>query len=409
MYQGSVSAANLLDTENGNDIGSNGKVTFDDVNDLEIAANDTETFIVTLSIADSSDAVTGSSYTVALTDLDLDDDDNDQVNVDSMLTDTFLGDATSLTSARQLAVTNAGTIQTVFLDPANDANEFDKLALAGEDIVVASFDVRADNEEVDVDTATFTIAGWAGSSPLKDTVTTASLLLDGVVVATNDNNDITNTTITFEDLNGDLLIPETTTELELQFNTANIGEDFTGENLNGLSVTRLVLSDAEGADSGKDTTDGNSGVVAGKTVDIVAAVVTPSVDSTFGTDDQEAELTLTVDGGDNTTNGGDAVQAELTELQFVVSSFSGTAGDITVFNSNGTQVGTMPVTGAATVVVAIASDSIGSDEETYRIETTAEAIYRVAKDGVTYTINGANSTTTKLENTLSIGQYANSN
>lgn len=85
-------------------------------------------------------------------------------------------------------------------------------------------------------------------------------------------------------------------------------------------------------------------------------------------------------------------------------------GNVTVFNGNGDSVGTAAVAlGNSTVNVAIASDSIGNNNEVYRIETTAEGSFRVAKNGVTYTINGVGATTTKLENTLSIGQYADSN
>ena len=242
---------------------------------------------------------------------------------------------------------------------------------------------------------------------LQDTVVNASLLLDGVVVATNANSDISDTSIVFEDM-VDLIIPETTTELALQLNTANIGEDQTGEALTGLQVTQLVLSDAEGVESGKDTTDGDSGVVASKLLDVVTAVITPTDADTFGSDDKIAELRLVVDGGSNTDASGDAVQAELIGLDIEVTSLSGT-GTITVLNGNGDTVGTAAVSADGTVTVAIASDSIGNDDETYEIQTTAEAIYKVAKDGVNYSVNGAGSFTTKLENTLNLGEYSESN
>ena len=63
-----------------------------------------------------------------------------------------------------ITVNQAGTLVTPDLDDANEDNEFDKVALAGNSAVIASFDVRADNEEVDVETATFTIAGFAGAT-----------------------------------------------------------------------------------------------------------------------------------------------------------------------------------------------------------------------------------------------------
>lgn len=395
LYQGSVSESNLLDEESGSDLGA-GSVTFDRMPDVNIAANATETFIVTVSFVDGDDAVSNSDYFARLTAISIEDDENDDVTVTSL----------PLQSARDVTVNQAGTLVTPDLDDANEDNEFDKVALAGNSAVIASFDVRADNEEVDVETATFTVAGFGGTN-LGDTVVNASLLLDGVVVATNANSDISNTSIVFEDM-VDLIIPETTTELALQLNTANIGEDETGEALTGLQITQLVLSDAEGVESGKDTTNGDSGVVASKLLDVVTAVITPTDADTFGSDDKIAELRLVVDGGSNTDASGDAVQAELIGLDIEVTSLSGT-GMITVLNGNGDTVGTGAVTADGTVTVAISSDSIGNDDETYEIQTTAEAIYKVAKDGVNYSVNGAGSFTTKLENTLNLGEYSESN
>lgn len=403
LYKGSVSESNLLDSESGSNIGTGGDVTFDDMGDVNIAANGIETFVVTISIVDGTDAVTNSDYRVSVQAIDIEDDDNDDVTATGL----------PATSSRDITVNNAGTIQTLTLDSANEDNEFDKLALAGGSVVIGSWDVRADNEEVDVETVNFTIAGFAGSNNLRDTVTSATLLLDGVAVATNTNSDIalSNTGITFDDLTG-LIIPETTTELALQLNTANIGEDFTGEILTGLTVTQIQLDDAEGVESGKDlASPAATATATSKTLDIVSAIVTPSVVSTLGTDDQTAELRLVVDGGDNTTGTGDAVQAEVTTLTFDVSSLSGT-GTITVFNGNGDNIttgGSVNVTTAGALAVALTSDSIGNDDETYRIENTAEAVVRLAKNGVTYTVNGATPTTTKLENTLELGQYADSN
>ena len=416
VYQGSVSDANLLDQESGSNLGTGGDVTFDDIGDVVIAANETETFIVTVSFVDASDAVTAlnESYTMSIDSADLEDDDRDDVDAANL----------PLTSAREVSVNEAGTIVTLAYDDANSDNEFDKLALAGDMVVLGSVDVRADNEEVEVETVVFNITGATGD--LANTVSSATLLLDGVAVNstfTNSNSDITNTSITFEDIDG-LVIPETTSELALQLNTANIGEDFVGEAQAAISIDSVVLSDANGVDSGKDLDDTadiavyNNGGETEVVTSIVPAVVTPTVASTFGTDDQTAELRLVVDGGDNTSTNGDAVQAELVSLTFEVSSQT-TAGSITVFNSNGTEVGTLATTAVGTNVVTISPvDSIGNEDETYRIETTAEAIVRVAKTGVAYTVNGTDTTgavstaapyTTRLENTLELGQYANSN
>jgi len=283
--------------------------------------------------------------------------------------------------------------------------------------------VRADNEEVEVETVVFTIAGATG---LANTVVNATLLLDGAEIGatgTNANSDITDTTITFEDLEG-LVLPETTSELALRLNTANIGEDFVGVVQTGLTITGVSMADATGVDSGKDLAPGDIAAFTTDTptdLDIVTAIVTPTVASTFGTDDQTAELRLVVDGGDNTKANGDAVQADLIGLTFEVSSFTDNVAvteTITLFNSNGDNVGSVDIsagdgtytigTDSAGTVVSAFTDSIGNEDETYRLETNGEAIIRLAKDGVVYDVDGTD-LSTKLENTLEVGQYADSN
>jgi len=400
---------NVLDTVSGSDIGSNGDVTFDDMDEFMIAANGSADFMVYVDFADADDAVITDLYTVALTDLDLEDDDRDEIDVSAQL---------PLASARQITVNEAGQIVTLALDDANEDNEFDKLALAGDSKVIASYDVRADNEAVDVEEVIFTLDTTTSMIP-RDVIESATLLLDGVAVETGSNSDIsagtagagTTFTITFEDLDA-LIIPEQTTEMALQLNLANIGDDFTGQVTLGAVVTDVELRDAEGVDSGKDLANSAPDIVDyvdgdSKTLDVVDAIVTPAVVSTFGTDDQTAELRLVVDAGDNTDATGDAVQADLSGLVIEISSLSGT-GTVTVFNGNGDNVGTSNVTANGALPILIATDSIGNDNEIYRIETTAEAIYRLAKNGIIYSTDGG-SLQTKLENTLELGQYADSN
>ena len=401
LYQGSVSASNLLDTVSGSNLGA-GQAEFDDMPDVVIAANGTETFVVTISVVDSSNAVNNSDYTVSLVDASVEDDDRDDVAATGV----------PLVSARQITVEDAGQIVTIYYDDANTDNEFDKLALAGDQVILGSVDVRADNEEVDVEEVVFAISGATG---LANTVTNASLLLDGVVVATNSNSDISDTAVSFDDISG-LIIPETTSELALRLNTENIGDNFVGVAQTNISITGVTMAEATGVDSGEDLAAadialfGSDANVA--TLSIVPAVVTPTVASTFGTDDKTSELRLVVDAGNNTDATGNAVQADLVSLTFEVSSFSGVAGALTIFNSNGDVVGTSASISADGTypVVLTANDSIGNEDETYRIETSAEGIYRLTKDGVAYSVDGGTtSITTSLQNTLSLGEYGDSN
>lgn len=151
-------------------------------------------------------------------------------------------------------------------------------------------------------------------------------MLGGKEVArSNATTDITTTEIRFEKLDG-VIIPESTTELELALQTATIGENETGIAVSGLKVTGVDLSNMQGADSGKDVPETNSSTTTtlAKEFSIVPAVVTASVVSSFGADDKTSEIRLNVSKGDNTTANGDAVQAELKKLYIEVSSLTST-------------------------------------------------------------------------------------
>lgn len=404
LYKGSVSDANLLDGVSGSNL-SSGVATFEGFN-VTVPANGKQTFVVTLDVVDASGIAVLEAY---LQGVSLEDDDNDDVYLsqdtdkDGSIADQ-VNAPRGLDAVSDITVNASGTIATLSLDGANEDNEFDKLALAGSSTVIGSWDVRANNEEVDVETVTFTVANGVN---LGNSVTNASLLLDGKVIATNSNSDITNTTIAFKDLST-LILPTTTKELALQLNTASIGKDKVGAVQANLQVTQIALTDAEGVSSGKDVTAVTT-VATSKSLDIVKAVVTPAVVSTFGTDDLNAEVRLVVDGGSNTTAIGDTVQANLTALKIEATSVT-TAGNLTVFNGNGTQVGSVAVAaGNSTVTITLgAADAIGSNNEVYRIESSAKGSFRLAKDGVAYTVDATN-VTTKLENTLNLGQYNTSN
>lgn len=190
-----------------------------------------------------------------------------------------------------------------------------------------------------------------------------------------------------------------------------------GEGETGLAgvveITNVNLNNMEGVSSGIDlgssvdsTTDAYS-----REFTIVPATVIASVNSTFGTDDREAEFTLTYDAGDNTDSSGDDLQIEFSRLLLEVTSFS-TAGTGTLFNGNGDQVATFAISGAGTVSINIdsANETITDNSEKYRIETTAEASFRIAKDGVKYNIDaGGDDYSMLLQNSQSLGSYTDSN
>lgn len=232
LYQGSISEDNLLDRVSGSNL-SAGVATFDGF-DVEVAANDTETFIVTVSIVDGPAAVANTPIDMRLNSVSVEDEDSDDVQ------------ATGTPSAysRTITVTNFGTLA-IAEDANNDDNKDPKTVLAGTSEVVFSADVQATNESVDVEKVVFTV-----DTDLTKALTSASLYLDDTLVATNANSDITPTTITFDNMT-DLIIPQESKELRLALNTANIGFEEVGLSIAGLNVTIVSLEDAEGVDSGK--------------------------------------------------------------------------------------------------------------------------------------------------------------
>ena len=344
-------------------------------------------------MVDGQEAIANSPFTTTLISLDIDDDENDEVDTIGL----------PLTSAREINVNNTGRIITLAYDDANEDNEFNKQALAGESIIIASYDVRADNEEIEVEELFFTLDG-PNIADLQRSVRNATILLDGVEIETNTSGDINaDGTIVFDDLR-DLIFPTSTAELQLQLNTATIGEDEIGEPQTGLFVTDVEIVEAEGVDSGEDLRVDNIAKFSGidsRTLDIVSALITPSVVDEFGTDDSTAELRLSVEGGNNTTANGDRVEAEVTGLTFTVTSLR-TNGTITVLNSNDLVVGTGVFSTQGAITVPINSDSIDNDDEIYTIETTAEAVFRLTNNGVAYTINGQTPSTTQLESNLDL-------
>lgn len=284
LYKGSVSDANMLDQVSGTKLAS-GEVTFDGFN-VTIPAGDTKTFVVTVNIVDGTDATADSDYNAELIAVSLEDADNDDVDASGL----------PAVSARDITVTDVGEIVRTE-DANNDDNEDEKTILGGTSAKVFSVDVSAINEDVDVETVVFTV-----DTDLTTAVTTASLYLGDTLIATNANSDISLTTITFDDLTT-LIIPQENKELKLSLNTATIGYQKIGETILAATVTAVQLTDATGADSGKDVTVGVSSLaVTGTEFSIVPATLTPSVAQSLSSSNAQAKLTVTKNAGSNTVD-----------------------------------------------------------------------------------------------------------
>jgi len=393
LYKGSVSEANLLDQVSGSKLNSSWVATFDWF-EVAIAADATETFVVTVSLADNDD-MTWLVIEVKLptTELWLEDSDKDVVSANN-----------GILSDKKISVTNAGSLAISF-DSKNDANKDVKTILAGTSKWVVSYDIEATNEEIDIETVVFTLTG----ANVKNSISTADLKLDGLVVATATNSKIVNgtwsSTITFDNLTK-FIVPTENTELELVLNTATIGFEKVGETVTDIYVESVVISDAKGKLSKENlspiTVNDNSLEFA-----IVPSVVTPSVAVSLNTS-TTPQIQITADAGSNSEVA--SKSTPLTYVDTIKFSILGTTDadssiDFTLVNiDDSTDSATWTLVGneltfnlTGSLEVNNRSISSWSFEKFKIVITWADENDTVeltlAKDGVTYTVSSATVTT----------------
>jgi hypothetical protein len=217
------------------------------------------------------------------------------------------------------------------------------------------------------------------------------------------------------------IVPTTSDELRLGIVTETIGYEKVGKAISKAAVSAIIVDEnyAKGVESNDKVDVNENGSIDTTTVAttsfakdlaIVPMIVTPSVSDTFGTDDINATITIATDAGDNTTtDDGDSLTATLKTIKIDLSSVTST-GKVTLFNGNGDNVGsgTIASTSATGVTITVNAGEYISNGEAYRLETTAEASYRLAKDGVEYTVDTVDYSTS-LDNTQDMGSYSKSN
>gem|GEM_PF-3896772 len=415
LYQGTT----LLDEVSGSDL-SNGTVTFNDFDDINIAANATEAFSIKIDVVDSVDAVANSPITASLISISAKDDDNDDVIVvnDDGINNNGNDELGStpiiapfvvniLTSNKAIAVTNAGVLAVIY-DTNNDDNEDPKTVLAGSSQVVGSVDVQATNEEIDVETVIFTV-----NTDLTSAITSASLYLDDSLVATNSSSDISSTQIKFDNLTN-LVIPEETAELRLELNTANIGYQEVGKTIINAQITNVALSDLDGVQSGKTVANVNAGTFTGEFFSIVPATVTPSIVSTFG---GESKVKITVDTGTNKQqNSNSTPVASIATLTFSELGNTLAADYATAYviykDGDSANQGACTNDGTTVVCTLLSAVSINNDETfVVKAQGSVNITYalKLQKDGVSYTTsntdvnNGGLTFTSNMTDELDLG------
>ena len=233
LYKGSVSESNLLNKISGSNLAS-GNAIFNEFQ-VEIPAWMTETFIVTLSTVDQAsviDKVLTASIVDTATDISLEDDENDVVTL-----------ASSTINGKQITVKDSGQL-VLTADQNNRDNQNPKTLIAWEETIIYSADIKATNEEVNVEHIYLTL----NNDNLTNVIESAKLYLDDTVVATALNSDIDwywTWVIAFRNIIN-LDFPTYTSELKLVIKVKDITEWVTN-----VSVTKVVLNNINWVDSGE--------------------------------------------------------------------------------------------------------------------------------------------------------------
>jgi len=190
---------------------------------------------------DGSSSVTNSPIEVKLYGLSLEDDEQDAVytnldfNKDEILDNGLNSTPVALDSNADISVTPSGTLS-INADSNNDDNDEAKTILAGTDAFVFSTDIIADNEKVKIEKIVFTV-----NKDLTQAANSASIYLDDKLIATNSNSDINATSITFENLTKFIVLEENS-ELRLKINSAALGKDNTGIQVENVQVTGITVN-----------------------------------------------------------------------------------------------------------------------------------------------------------------------
>jgi len=358
IYLDSVSPSNLLESQGGSEIENNGEITFNDFDNIFIQPNQTQTFVVVVDIIDGDTVENITLGNFHVVDIDIDDEDNDDVEPSG-----------TAVSANRIIVTGAGLLTASF-DASNEANEDPKTLLAGsDDQVVFSLDVQSTNEPTDVEDVVFTLAG-SNLTNLRNTISNASIYLDGVFIDQNTNSDIdvqsaTAATITFDDLD-DLIIPEQTSELELRLNSESIGFQRVGDALNNVTITQVEFLEIEGDESDEDVDDlsvvnGTAVTGTSQPFSFARGVLVPRISS--GVNTSNPIVGVVADLGDNRADNDNTIpNITLNTFTFDVSGTTvGTT--ITLQNSDGTNSDVQTVlAGTPPVVFDLAAAGFTTDE-----------------------------------------------
>lgn len=276
----------------------------------------------------------------------------------------------------------------------DDLNEVDKNILAGTAKWILQLEVRANLEGIKSETVEFRF-----NKNIDNIGLVWRLYHNWIFVWESSQSDARGTVLTIDNLDN-FIIGTQTSYVQLEIATQAIWKEEIWEALENIRVVSTTFSDNTWVITGDKIWDRVNTTVS-KNFNIVPADVIASVESEFEKNISKSEIRISPQVGTNNNNG-DTYSVALDALTIKVSSFKN-AWDLKVFNSRWTQVGSTTINSSWDIMIPINSDTISSWGETYRITTTAEALFRISQDWITYSA-GSETYSSHLESQLLLGQ-----
>ena len=241
LYHTAVDSANLLDEQGGGEFAA-GLLEFD-LNDYRIEAGATTSFYVVFDLADNDD-VNNDYISVAVGKATIRDMENETVALKDAGGLTM--DATAFTSAkaelsrRTVLFASAGTLSTP-IDNSDSKADRATFVLAGQEAIVASLEITAQNEDITIEDFVVTIANATADQ--------ATAALSDIILVDSDMNElarksVSGTTVSFE--NANVVIPEGTGNYYLKVVSNEIGQDKAGEQSPTNMTLELDVTQARG-------------------------------------------------------------------------------------------------------------------------------------------------------------------
>ena len=335
---------------------SSGELDFN-VN-LEIPAGSDDVEVVLYAeLNDDGDDVTGTmAYTTSVAGMEVVDSNNDTIVPTLSLKAAQGNDKDTITTIR----TN-GTLE-IDIDNNTDYDDMIEAAvLAGSsDVYLAGLNVHAEYEAMDVTDLTFT-----ANLDISENFENVRLMDGSTVVASG--GDVDGMTIVFEDVT----FADSTDEVELALvadavSISDAGDaDAVSALLNLTLTVAIAAGDVEGADSDDDITGADLvvGATVSEAVSVVPALVTVTIDDSFGASDAVGEIVFNVDMGNNVLEESDVLLATFPTADFA-----------NVYDDD---------------LVAFAANVEIKDGDVFKLEALATGLQVLDVDAITVTIDGA--------------------